>query len=223
MNLDILERKMPEAIKYASNIITETSDFIEFAIALTDYMGTDFIPYCKSVYMMLVNSPEFSNIVFNYENLKKITSQIIESEYNAFVSKQREKLRELEFKENIDELQFLVRSYRNSQEFKKLLDFVGRFNYLAPYNAMLVQMQKPGATFVFNGKKWKEYGRQPRVNAQKLIILKPFGPVQCVFDYGDTEEIPGALNVLDEADIMKYGMKVSNKLREKLKKRHGIY
>lgn len=200
---NMLHRKMPEAIKYASNIITETSDFIEFAIALTDYMGTDFIPYCKSVYMMLVNSPEFSNIVFNYENLKKITSQIIESEYNAFVSKQREKLRELEFKENIDELQFLVRSYRNSQEFKKLLEFVGRFNYLAPYNAMLVQMQKPGATFVFNGKKWKEYGRQPRINAQKLIILKPFGPVQCVFDYGDTEEIPGALNVLDEADIMK--------------------
>lgn len=79
MNLDILKRKMPEAIKYASNIITETSDFMEFAIALTDYMGTDFIPYCKSVYMMLVNSPEFSNI----ENLKKITSQIIESKYNT--------------------------------------------------------------------------------------------------------------------------------------------
>lgn len=62
MSLYILERKIPEAIKYASNIITETSDFI---------------PYCKSVYMMLVNSPEFSNIVFNYENLKKITSQVI--------------------------------------------------------------------------------------------------------------------------------------------------
>lgn len=68
---------------------------------------------------------------------------------------------------------------------------------------MLVQMQKPGATFVFNGKKWKEYGRRPKVNAQKLIILKPFGPVQCVFDYGDTEEISGALDVLDEADLMK--------------------
>ena len=39
MNLDILEKKMPEAIKYASNIITETPNFIEFAIALTDYMG----------------------------------------------------------------------------------------------------------------------------------------------------------------------------------------
>ena len=79
MDLNLLENKMPEAIKYASNIITETSDFIEFAIALTDYMGTDFIPYCKSVYMMLVNSPEFSNIAFNYENLKKITSYIFRS------------------------------------------------------------------------------------------------------------------------------------------------
>lgn len=215
---DILENKMPEAIKYASNIITETSDFIEFAIALTDYMGKDFIPYCKSVYMILASSPEFSNIVFNYENLKEITSQIIESEYNTFVLKQREKQRELEFKENIDELQFLVRSYRNSQEFKKLIDFVGRFNYLAPYNAMLVQMQKPRATFVFNGKKWKEYGRQPKVNAQKLIILKPFGPVQCVFDYGDTEEIPEALNVLDEANIMKLWDKSLKQTKGEIKK-----
>ena len=202
MNLDILENKMLKAIKYASNIITETSGFIEFAIALTDYMGKDFIPYCKSVYMMLASSPEFSNITFNYEDLKKITSQTIESEYGAFVSQQQKKQRELEFKENIDELQFLVRSYRNSQEFKKLLDIVGRLNYLAPYNAMLVQMQKPGATFVFSGKKWLEYGRRPQINAQKLIILKPFGPVQCVFDYEDTEEIPGALNVLDEVELM---------------------
>ena len=43
MNLDILERKMPEAIKYASNIITETSDFIEFAIAHRLY-GYRFYP-----------------------------------------------------------------------------------------------------------------------------------------------------------------------------------
>ena len=55
---------------------------------------------------------------------------------------------------------------------------------------MLVQMQKPGATFVFNGKKWGYYGRQPKINGQKLIILKPFGPIQCVFDYSDTEKNP---------------------------------
>lgn len=181
MNLDILEKKMPEAIKYASNIITETPNFIEFAIAITDYMGKDFIPYCKSVYMMLVNLSEFSHIAFNYEDFKHITPSIIETEYNAFISKQQEKQRELEFKENIDELQFLVRSYRNTQEFKKLLDFVGHFSYLAPYNAMLVQMQKPGATFVFNGKKWKEYGRRPKVNAQKFRIFVIVRSI--LFDY----------------------------------------
>lgn len=37
---DLLEKKMPEAIKYASNIIPSTTSFIEFAVALTDYMGT---------------------------------------------------------------------------------------------------------------------------------------------------------------------------------------
>lgn len=163
MNLEILEKKMLEAIKYASNIITETSGFIEFAIALTDYMGKDFIPYCKSVYMMLVNLSEFSNITFNYEDFQHITPAIIEAEYNTFISKQQEKQRELEFKENIDELQFLVRSYRNTQEFKKLLDFVGRFSYLAPYNAMLVQMQEPGATFVFNGKNGKNMDDAPKL------------------------------------------------------------
>lgn len=201
---DILEKKMPEAIKYASNIIYATKDFLEFAVALTDYMGKDFIPYCKSVYMMLKSLPHSPNIVFtSYEDLIKITSSTIEDEYNAFLDEQNKELREKEFKENIDELQFLVKSYRYSKEFQKLLDFVGHFNYLAPYNAMLVQMQKPGATFVFNGKKWQEYGRRPKINGQKLIILKPFGPVQCVFDYSDTEEIPNACHVFNESDLMK--------------------
>lgn len=201
---DILEKKIPEAIKYASNIIFVAKNFVEFAVALTDYMGKDFIPYCKSVYMILKGFPHSSNILFaTDEELASFTPAIIEAEYTAFIAQQKKKLREQEFKENIDELQFLVKSYRRSEEFQKLLNFIGHFHYLAPYNAMLVQMQKPGATFVFNGKKWQEYGRRPKINAQKLIILKPFGPIQCVFDYGDTEEIPGALNVLDEADLMK--------------------
>lgn len=154
--------------------------------------------------MILKGFPHSSNILFaTDEELASFTPAIIEAEYTAFIAQQKKKLREQEFKENIDELQFLVKSYRRSEEFQKLLNFIGHFHYLAPYNAMLVQMQKPGATFVFNGKKWQEYGRRPKINAQKLIILKPFGPIQCVFDYGDTEEILGALNVLDEADLMK--------------------
>lgn len=43
---EVLENKMPKAIEYASHIIMETDSFIEFAVALVDYMGEDFIPYC---------------------------------------------------------------------------------------------------------------------------------------------------------------------------------
>ena len=200
---EVLENKMPKAIEYASHIIMETSNFIDFAVALVDYMDEDFIPYCKSVYAML-RSLDYPTVTFEKDDeLGDITPDVIRKEYHNFLSQQEKLAREKEFKENIDELQFLVKSYRDSNEFKKMLDFIGSFPYLAPYNAMLVQMQKPGATFVLTGKKWAEYGRQPKLNGQKLIVLKPFGPVQCVFDYEDTEPIPNATKVMKEADLIK--------------------
>lgn len=42
---EVFEKKMPKAIEYASHIIMETSNFIDFAVALVDYMDEDFIPY----------------------------------------------------------------------------------------------------------------------------------------------------------------------------------
>ena len=200
---EVFEKEMPKAIEYASHIIMETSNFIDFAVALVDYMDEDFIPYCKSVYAML-RSLDYPTVTFEKDDeLGDITPDVISKEYHIFLSKHEKIEREKEFKENIDELQFLVKSYRDSNEFKKMLDFIGSFPYLAPYNAMLVQMQKPGATFVLTGKKWAEYGRQPKLNGQKLIVLKPFGPVQCVFDYEDTEPIPNATKVMKEADLIK--------------------
>lgn len=200
---DILDQKFPQAIEYSLHIIYQTNKFLDFAVALVDYMGEDFIPYCKSIYTMLKNLLHTTDIQFEDESiLSLITTERIQWQYHLFKRNRDQKLREKEFKENIDELQFLVKSYRKKEEFKKLIDFVGRTNYLAPYNAMLVEMQKPGATFVFTGKQWKAYGRQPKVNAQKLIILRPFGPIQCVFDYEDTDEIPGAKNVMDDTKLM---------------------
>lgn len=199
----ILEEKMPKAIEYAAHIIAETTSFMEFSIELADYMGEDFIPYTKSVYAIFRSLPHNDQKAFNQpEELARISIDDIYKQYHEFVEKQKIRQREQEFKENIDELQFLVRSYRSSDEFKKLLDFIGRFNYIAPYNAMLVQMQKPGATFVLNGKKWASFGRRPKINAQKIIILKPFGPIQCIFDYGDTEPLENAKDVIDETGLM---------------------
>lgn len=71
----------------------------------------------------------------------------------AYYKEEQENWRKKEIKENVDELQHLIRDFRSKIDFKKLLDFVGRSRMLAPYNAMLVEMQKPGSTFVFNGRK----------------------------------------------------------------------
>lgn len=91
---DILEKKIPEAIKYASNIIFVAKNFVEFAVALTDYMGKDFIPYCKSVYMILKGFPHSSNILFaTDEELASFTPAIIEAEYTAFIAQQKKEIK----------------------------------------------------------------------------------------------------------------------------------
>lgn len=200
---DSFQKQLLKAMEYALHIIDDANKFIDFAIALTDYMGEDFIPYCKMVYDVIRYLPDFDNQKLDdYHTVSNYSLEQIKQRFYDFQKEQEQREREKEFKENIDELQFLVRSYRNSEEFKKMLDFVGKFKYMAPYNAMLVQMQKPGATFVFTGKIWAKYGRRPTLNSQKLIILKPFGPVQCVFDYSDTEPIPNVDKVVDETVLM---------------------
>lgn len=195
------DNRFKRGIEYASSIIADVATFMDFSIAMLDYMGEDF-PYCKSLYSALYNWPNLNIQFQNYEIWKNITDDCILREYHNFKYEQEKINREKEFKDNIDELQFLVKKYRTSEEFKKMLNFVGKFHYLAPYNAMLVEMQKPGSTFVFNGKRWKEYNRQPRLNAQQLITLIPFVPVQCMFNYSDTEQIPGTEEV-SEIDLMK--------------------
>lgn len=199
---DFFSNKMAVAMDFAQHIILEAPRFKDFAIAMADYMGEDFIPYIKSAYSSIAFLPNISVHLDERSEYEKYSVSEIRSWYSLFVAQRNEEKRIREFQENIDELQFLVKSYRSSEEFRKLLDFVGRFSYIAPYNAMLVQMQKPGATFVFTGKKWFEYGRRPKINAQKLIVLKPFGPVQCVFDYGDTEPDPDAERTLTNSDLM---------------------
>lgn len=90
----------------------------------------------------------------------------------------------------IDELQQLAEKFRTSDEFKKMLNFVARFHYLAPYNAYLVQLQRPGASLVLNIERWRKYGWRPTTNAQNLITLFPFGPIECMYEVSDVEKIP---------------------------------
>jgi len=88
----------------------------------------------------------------------------------------------------LDQLLEDSRLYRSSKDYKDLLDFVVRLRNFAPFNAMLLQVQKPGLSYAASARDWRErFGRQPRTEARPLLILWPFGPVALVYDVQDTE------------------------------------
>ncbi len=80
------------------------------------------------------------------------------------------------------------RLYHNSADYKGLLDFVVRLRNFAPFNAMLLQVQKPGLTYAASAADWRiRFGRKPKEGARPLLILWPFAPVALVYDVMDTE------------------------------------
>lgn len=76
-----------------------------------------------------------------------------------------------------------ARLYRTGKDYKELLDFIGRLPHIAPFNAMLLQIQKPGLQYAMAADDWhKRYERFPKEGARPLLILWPFGPVSFVYD-----------------------------------------
>lgn len=88
----------------------------------------------------------------------------------------------------LDKLFFEIETYRESSHLKELFEFVRRFPYIAPYNAMLIHIQKPGSNYVASATKWRDkFNRTIKPGARPLVILRPFGPVSFVFELSDTE------------------------------------
>jgi IrrE N-terminal-like domain len=88
----------------------------------------------------------------------------------------------------LDQLLSDSRLYTKSQDYKDLLDFVIRLRNFAPFNAMLLHVQKPGLTYAASAHDWHErFQRAPKEGARPLLILWPFGPVALVYDVLDTE------------------------------------
>ena len=87
----------------------------------------------------------------------------------------------------LDKLFIEIGTYRKSKEFKELFEFVKRFPHIAPYNAMLIHIQKPGSQYVASAGEWHRiFNREINAGARPLVILRPFGPVAFVFELGDT-------------------------------------
>jgi hypothetical protein len=88
----------------------------------------------------------------------------------------------------LDELLQRSRLYETTEDFKGLIDFVVRLRNFAPFNAMLLQIQKPGLRFAASAHDWeKRFARTIKEGARPLLILWPFGPVALVYDLEDTE------------------------------------
>lgn len=91
----------------------------------------------------------------------------------------------------LDQLLTDSRLYTQTKDYKDLLDFVVRLRNFAPFNAMLLQVQKPGLSYAASAKDWRErFGRRPKEGSRPLLILWPFGPVAFVYDVLDTEGKP---------------------------------
>lgn len=98
---------------------------------------------------------------------------------------------EYEARSLLDKLLTDSRLYTQTKDYKELLDFVVRLRNFAPFNAMLLQVQKPGLMYAASAVDWNErFDRRPKTGARPLLILWPFGPVALVYDAEDTEGKP---------------------------------
>ena len=85
----------------------------------------------------------------------------------------------------LDTLFSQVLTYRESEHFNSFMHRIAGLTTLSPYNAMLVYMQRPNAGEVATAARWRELGAEIKEGANPLVILRPFGPVEFVFEEGD--------------------------------------
>ena len=118
----------------------------------------------------------------------------------------------------LDELWDSVVDYRSSKHFYEVMKACARLRHLAPYNAMLVELQRPGAHYVLTAKQWRDqYHRVIKPNARPMLILVPFGPVGFVFDIGDTMTDPADTRLFKPSDD-----DILNRIAEPFKTRNDV-
>jgi hypothetical protein len=97
------------------------------------------------------------------------------------------------YQSTLDELFRRSALYRDSDQFREAVEFTARFRHYAPYNNMLVKVQKPSCVFYATARDWKtRFDRDVKEDARPLLILAPMHPVLLVYDLDDTEgkELP---------------------------------
>ena len=88
----------------------------------------------------------------------------------------------------IDQLISATKLYDSAHAIHELFAFTIRLREFAPFNAMLLHIQKPGLTHAATAHDWfKRFGRVPKKGTRPLLVLRTKGPVDFVFDILNTE------------------------------------
>ena len=97
--------------------------------------------------------------------------------------------------------------YGGIRDLDDLVGQVAAIHQYRPYNALLVLLQRPGATFLLPPDEWRErFERQIRPGEQPIVMLQPGGPVMFQFDVSQTEPLPDANSRLPLHLVNPFGM-----------------
>lgn len=100
--------------------------------------------------------------------MTKLFKKFTESEKKEWMEK-KEKEKEDIFKSISDG----IKEFRDSDRYKRYLDFLSKFHNYSFGNVMLIESQRPGAKRVASFKKWQELGRSVNKGETAIKVLAP--------------------------------------------------
>ncbi|GAB4218683.1 MAG: hypothetical protein Fur009_0770 [Candidatus Microgenomates bacterium] len=109
---------------------------------------------------------------------------------NNMLFSQNEKSKKQLIFTRINDLFRRIVETKNRESFLKFLRFIKRFNNRSPFNNALIFAQNPNCFYWATETQWKKLGRSIKENARPMVVLYPFGPVEFVYNYEDTEGKP---------------------------------
>lgn len=65
--------------------------------------------------------------------------------------------------------------------------FANRMRGFGPFNVQMIYAQRPGAGLVATRREWEAQGRTVRRGAIPIVVLRPMGPIEYVFEELDTD------------------------------------
>lgn len=107
--------------------------------------------------------------------------------------------------------------YSNTEEIINFIRYFWHRNKYSVYNCLLIYAQRPGAVMLGTAKQWRSRNRFIKHETSPIVIVKPFGPVEFIYDYSDTygdrELYPKRLTLSKSIDIQSWWI---NSLIDKL-------